>query len=105
MLIVGRVINGFCVGICSAGRLGAQPVEGRAVRGVDAELRPGRAARSRSAPSTGPPTAADAVTPARSADAVDAEPVAASPARSRAGPAISSPTRAAAAPPRQDHIA
>lgn len=62
-----------------------------------ASRRPGRPARSSSAPSTGPPTAAETVMPASSVDESVVEPVTARPASSSAGPDISSPARAAVA--------
>ncbi|MGX1123089.1 hypothetical protein RKD37_008452 [Streptomyces ambofaciens] len=67
-----------------------------------ASRRPGRAALSRNAPSTGPPTAAETVIPASSDDASTVDPATAKPASSSAGPDISSPARAATAPARYE---
>lgn len=65
-----------------------------------ASSRPGLRARSSRAPNTGPPSAEDAVSPARRADAATGEPVTVSPSSSNAGPDSSSPVRASAAPRR-----
>ncbi|MGW4522771.1 hypothetical protein [Amycolatopsis sp. NPDC004378] len=63
-----------------------------------ASSRPGAGLRSRKTPNTGPPTAADAVSPASRADPACGP--AASPSSSSAGPDSSSPVRASVAPAR-----
>src|SRR5262249_8783887 len=66
-----------------------------------ASSRPGRAARSSSAPSTGPPAAAVTVSAAYSVEAVRAEPATARASSSNAGADISSAVRPAGGPAKE----